>query len=191
MLASTNKNTPTYLNCQISWRLEEQLQKELRTTKFYKEEEVSNNDDDDAGDVVKHDEEEVIRFYKAQFDKNSNRTHAVPQALPVTSTNRNQVKRRIVRSEPKSPPEGKLGYEWFKDGEKISSSTSEENQLEGFTLFSNGTLKFQATNLTAGEYRCSAKYIDNEGKFTIGPIVSEATIVEIASEFPKDLLLRR
>lgn len=178
MLASTFKHTPTYLNCHVSVKIDEQLRQDLQTTKFYHDsnDESDHNEDEDDDENFEVDEEEVRRKYQEQYDQNQQRNKT--NSVPTASKNRENDKRRVARNARES-----LSFEWFRDGEKVASSSSGENQVGGLTLFPNGTLKFLGSNLTAGEYRCHAKYFDSSGKFTIGPIISQATVVEIASEF--------
>jgi hypothetical protein len=158
------------------------LQNDLATQRFYQDLiDDEEDDDDDELDERHRDEhdEEIQRMYKEQFEisrtQNEN-TNSIPPPITTSST----AKSRVIRS----PRDTTLFYEWFKDGEKVISSNADDNQivtLDGFTLLQNGTLKFQASNITTGEFRCKVKYIDK--KFVIGPIVSQATVVEIASKY--------
>ena len=187
LLASYLKNSPTYLNCQVSVKIDKALQTDLETRKFYQD---SNDDaddgDDDDGDENHQtfDDEEIRRLYQQQYEhtaKQMNKSNQIPETIPITPTNRKDKAKRAVRS-----IRDFLLYEWLRDGKSVIMSKVDESQaidLNGFTLFQNGTLKFQASNLTTGEYRCKAKYVDKMGKFIIGPIISTATVVEIPSEF--------
>lgn len=168
VLASTLKNTPTYLNCHVSLKLDEKIRKDLQITKFYhdsNEESVDNeNGDDDDESIIPVSPEEVQRLYRQQYQENMLKNKTIPN-VEIQS-----IKRRHKRSSPEL-----LSFEWFKNEELVVDFSK-----DGFTLFPNGTLKFQASNSTAGEYRCAAKH-SNE-KFTVGPIISQATVVEIASK---------
>lgn len=178
MLASTFKNTPTYLNCNVSLKVDKQLEQDLQATRFYHDTNDESEHDDEDGDGYVVDPEEVLRKYQEQYDHNQqkNKTILAPETIKITSKNHEHDKRRVVRN-----AQAPLSFEWFKDDEKVDTSKSEES----YTLFPNGTLRFQGSNLTAGEYRCHAKYSDDSRKFTIGPIISQATVVQIASEFHK------
>lgn len=92
-----------------------------------------------------------------------------------------------------------FSYEWLRDDETILSFSYSMNnktiKRNGYTLFSNGTIQFVPSRTTAGVYRCKASYTyiyeppkkskrrnenDEESKdFQIGPILSEATNVEV------------
>lgn len=166
-------------------KVDKTLQIDLETRRFYQD---SSDDSDDEDDVdenhEKVDEEEVRRLYQQQYEhtvKQMNKLNPIPETVSIPPSNKKT--RRAVRS-----IRDFLSYEWLRDGESVIRSKSDENtavNLNGFTLFQNGTLKFQASNLTTGLYRCKAKYVDKSGKFVIGPIISTATVVEIASEFYK------
>lgn len=183
VLASLLKNTPTYLNCHVSRNIDKSLQTDLGgAVTFYQEPSEGDDNDDDADET--HDkvsDEEVRRQYQLQFDSSQiQKNKSTSNPLPARPSN--DAKSRAARS-----VRDQLSFEWLRDGEKLISSTN-DNQvitLEGFTLFPNGTLKLQPTNLTSGEYRCKAKYVS--AKFVIGPIISTATVVEAPSEFRKCL----
>lgn len=126
----------------------------------------SESNDDDSDEV--HDDQEIKRLYNKQFQLTIQQYKKLNTPAPS--------KRRARRS-----IEGTYIYEWLKDGEVIVNSTNGLQNVNGYHLMSNGTLKFIPTNGTNGEYRCRAKY--ETDKFTLGPIISTATVVEIASKF--------
>lgn len=82
-------------------------------------------------------------------------------------------------------------YEWFRDDHSIFKLNSNDKEVrnEGFTGFSNGTIKFKPSKRIVGVYRCKAKFtfedeqtknVDDETynpKFDIGPILSYSTVV--------------
>lgn len=180
MLASLLKNTPTYLNCHVSRNIDKSLQTDLGAVTFYQE--PIDGDEVEEEVVETHDTEEVRRLYQLQFADSAQIQKNKSASSPIPARPSNDAKSRAARS-----VRDQLSFEWLRDGEKVISS-SNDNQvitLEGFTLFQNGTLKFQATNLTSGEYRCKAKFVS--AKFVIGPIISPATVVEAPSEFHKCL----
>lgn len=149
---------------------------------FYQEPSDGEDNDDDADEPpYKVSDEEVRRQYQLQFE-NTQIQKNKSTSNPIPTRPSNDAKSRAARN-----VRDQLFFEWLRDGEKLISS-SNDNQvitLEGFTLFPNGTLKIQTTNLTSGEYRCKAKYVGV--KFVIGPIISPATVVEAPSEFCKCL----
>lgn len=167
----------TYLNCHVTVKTDESLQNDLGK-KFYGKHLDDAEDDDDDDDVLA-DGEEVRKRYQEQYEHNM-RTMNKPKSISIPPTNTKDKKRRAARS-----IRDYFSYEWLRDHESIITSKGDESQainLNGFTLFKNGTLKFLASNLTTGEYRCKAKYVNNTGNFQIGPIISTSTIVETASE---------
>lgn len=187
LLASTLKNTPTYLNCHVSAKVDRNLQLDLETRKFYQEasDDVDDEEEDDPDENhTKITEEQIREMYQKQYVKQMNKSNPIPESIAVPPPSKvDKALRRTTRS-----PRDNILYEWLRDDETVISSKNDMNQiinLSAFTLFQNGTLKFQASNATAGEYRCLAKYIDKQGKFEIGPIMSQATVVEIASKFHK------
>lgn len=181
ILASTHKNTPIYLNCHVSVKLDVNLQNHLKTTKFYHD---PNDDGDDNEDdfITEIDKDEILRLYQEQYEKNlKNKTNPIPDAIKIPLENKNR--KRATRS-----VRDRISFEWFKDDKSFISSKTDDDQLinaAGVILFPNGTLKFQPNNLTSGEWRCKAQYFDKGNKFVIGPIISTATVVEIASKFYK------
>lgn len=185
LLASTQRNSPIYLNCHVSVKIDVNLQNHLKTTKFYHDPSDDDDDDDDDRDETHKeiDPVEVRRRYNEQYEKNlKNKTNQIPDAISIPSQSK-MSRRRETRS-----VRDRLSYEWLKDDEIVISSKTDDNQLinlGGVFLFPNGTLKFQPANLTSGEWRCKAKYFDKGNKFVIGPIISTATVVEIASKFHK------
>lgn len=179
VLASTLKNSPTYLNCRVSVTLDRNLQNDLTNQKFYHDPSATDDDDDDDDADMSvarsRDDEEVQKLYQQQYEntrKTQNRNASSPLLIPFP---KNATKTRRSARE-------NLLFEWLKDGERILATTDGSQSANGFTLLPNGTLKFQASNLTSGEYRCRVKYADKSGKFVIGPIMSQATVVDIASE---------
>jgi hypothetical protein len=96
-----------------------------------------------------------------------------------------QVHQRKLRS--KRETRDLITYEWLKDDNSIISFApsitlnSQSVMRNEFTLFANGTLKFQASRLTMGVYRCKAKFTEKNAKsareFDLGPIISHATAV--------------
>jgi hypothetical protein len=183
VLASSLKNTPTYLNCHVSVKVEKTLQINLQNRKFYDApEECADDDPDCDSDDDQLNQEEIHKLYQQQYEEKmslKNKTIPIPIQIQIPTLSGSKSRMKRSAREP-------LIFEWLKDGEKFISSNIEDNQivnLNGFTLLPNGTLKFQASNLTSGEYRCRARYIDDSKLFVIGPIISKATVVEIPSEF--------
>lgn len=177
LLTSNLKNTPTYLNCHVSVKVDQALQSDLPSRNFYDD---TDEGEDEGDEEERKRQQEVLKLYLLQYKhaaKQMNKSNSIPEAIPILPKNKKEKRRRGVRSVRDS-----LSYEWLKDDEPVIMSRSNESQvdLNGFTLFSNGTLKFQPSNSTKGEYRCKAKYI--EEKFTIGPIISTSTVVEVASK---------
>jgi len=243
LFPSTQKNTPTYLNCHVQLKIDSDLMKDLRTTKFYQDDGDENSDDDDDDDHdedVVHSEDDIRKLYEKQYKTHSKIKGESESGQAINATDKKRVVRGAYWNEPNDSLEadadeteeedsiiissvevqqlyrrqmqiqnskiqqrkdvakqrsrrslrGQLPktFEWFRDDEKVISLTNDGNpsiNLNEYTLFSNGTLKFQASNTTAGEYRCKAKHVDRDGKFVIGPIISQATVVEIASKFHK------
>ncbi|CAO1437229.1 unnamed protein product [Diamesa tonsa] len=68
---------------------------------------------------------------------------------------------------------GKVIHAWFRNGEQLLT-TDPSDDINGFKIFSNGTLKINSTNQTAGSYRCMAKH----SLYNIGAIISREVIVE-------------
>jgi hypothetical protein len=83
--------------------------------------------------------------------------------------------RAIKRSEKK--PQPNVEYTWFRNNEKLLTTSELQHQTNGFRLFSNGTLKILYTNHTAGSYRCLA----NETRYGVGIVLSRETTVDVAS----------
>ena len=71
---------------------------------------------------------------------------------------------------------GKVVHSWFRNGEQLLTDPSDD--MNGFKIFSNGTLKINSTNQTAGSYRCIAKH----SLYNIGAIISREVIVEKPGE---------
>lgn len=245
LFPSTQKNTPTYLNCHVQLKIDSDLMKDLRTTKFYQDDGDENSDDDDEEedlDGVIHNEDAIRELYEKQYKTHLKVKGESETQQPINATDKKRVVRRAYWNEPNDSLEadtdeteeedsiiissaevqqlyrrqmqiqnsriqqrkdvakqrgkrslrgGKplpITFEWFRDDDKVISLVNDGSpsiNLNEYTLFSNGTLKFQASNTTAGEYRCKAKHVDRDGKFVIGPIISQATVVEIASKFHK------
>lgn len=138
-----------------------------------------NGDADDVEEDEESDEaaevsyEQVLNHYRQQYQRQNN---SIAKRKTIPTRKGGKVRRKRSARSP-------FIYEWFKDDNSVVSSLHDDNPaINGFTLLPNGTLKFPATNLTAGEYRCRAKYVDEMAKFEIGPIVSMATVVELASK---------
>lgn len=180
VLASTLKNTPLYLNCHVSVEISKQLEEDLKIKPFYSVDEGEDEDDeDDDEDYGVRDDEVVKNFYNKQYESNLykiNQTKAFPMVKPRT-------KRDVVVSG--------LSFEWLRDKKTVISlnfTADKSANADGYTLFTNGTLKFQATNSTAGLYKCKVKYTkQGKTKIEIGPMISTSTFVDVASEFKKEL----
>lgn len=168
----------------MSVKVDKTLQNDLETTRFYQDinDDADDADDDDADETHETiDEETIRRLYQKQYEHTvkqmNNNSNTIPEVAPDPPSNDRKKRRRTARS-----IRNFFSYEWLRDDRSIIMLKSDENQainLNGFTLFPNGTLKFQASNLT-GEYRCKAKYVTT--RFAIGPILSTATIVEVPSK---------
>ncbi|CRL07227.1 CLUMA_CG020208, isoform A [Clunio marinus] len=186
MVANSNSFIPTYLNCHVTVKIDDSLQKDFNTQRFYQD----PNDGDDGEDDYSgtRNAEEIIRLYQKQFDssrKKQNKANLTSLPVPTTPTKRDLGK-RLKRSLHEN-----LSFEWFRDDIKIISLTSNESSIlydKEYSLYPNGTLKFEASNSTSGEYRCKAKYVDAEKKYVIGPIVSLATVVETANLYDVEFL---
>lgn len=185
VLASTLKNTPTYLNCHVSMKVDQRVAGELGRSdigKFYNDQIENSDDDDDEDDVDDHpvaSADEVRRYYDKQYEitlNHRNQSNVIP-APPV--------KPRTKRS----AADTGLSYEWRRNDKTVIALSLGDNKpvnLDGFTLYNNGTLKFQASNTTIGEYRCKVKYTGKQARsYVIGPMISKATVVEVASELNK------
>lgn len=179
IIASNVPKYPTYLNCHVAVKIDKVLRAHLLSSKFYQDPSEADDDEDDKDDdnVPKPTDEEVRRHYQLQKEQQANKS--IPQSN-LLSTIRKGGRLRATRS-----LLGLLVYEWFKDDESLISSSTDNKIINpnGLSLFKNGTLKLQLTDSIAGEYRCQAKYIDDSKKFEIGPILSTATVVEVASKF--------
>lgn len=192
MLATSFKNTPTYLNCHVAVEIEANLRKDL-TSKFYDEPIDPEEDDEDEESVPKSDPKTVEEEYRKQYEMTRqlmNDTNSIPLQIEAPAKqphddadDEEEDEDEKLRS--KRSVREFFSYEWLRDGLVVASSKLGDNQ--GFTLLANGTLKFQASNLTTGEYRCNVSYVV-EKRFTIGPIISRATVVEVASECKASLM---
>jgi hypothetical protein len=181
VLASTLKNTPTYLNCHVYVKVDLRVATDLGKAnigKFYNDqnENVEDDVDDDDEDHAELDEEEVRKYYEKQYENNlhqRNQTNVIPAPPAKPRTKR-------------SAADTGLSFEWLRDDKKVIAlglGDTKTVNLDGYTLYTNGTLKFQATNTTSGEYRCKVNYTGKQARsFVIGPMISRATIVEVASE---------
>lgn len=190
MLASNAiKTPPTYLNCHVSLNVDPELESDLRKPNFYNDPEKNDADPDDDEEEEKPNQEDIAKLYYKQLEEQKsflstqkNRTGA---ALP------NPL---LARKRSKRSPQDVLTTEWSRDGSVfIATNKTEKKPISenGFTLYPNGTLRFQGSNTTAGEYRCTVKYTASGGKFSIGPIVSQATVVEAACKQLLKLLIVR
>ena len=216
LLASTFKNTPTYLNCHVSVNVSDRLELDLGNVNFYYEQDEEDDEDDDEDEnhpVL--DEAEVKRMYDLQykkFDKSQQNNSALVTPSPSYRSRRNEdedidedegpdkdethklyqqqfdnFKKPRKKREIASP----LSFEWFKEDKSVIVLEAGETKNvfnDIYTLYPNGTLKFQASNLTSGEYRCKATFnrkalAKSKKGFVIGPIISQPTVVEIASKF--------
>lgn len=191
VLATTFKSTPTYLNCHVSVKIEAILRADLMKSNFYHEPpEPDDDEEEEVGETV--DQQTVDDYYRKQYQQTIiqlNDTNKIPSQIAAPSTKHEEEedeeeeddeddKSRSRRSVRES-----LSFEWLKDGLVVASSGVGDNQVvnrNGYALFPNGTLRFLPSNLTAGEYRCNVSYV--EKRFTIGPILSPATVVEMASK---------
>ena len=80
----------------------------------------------------------------------------------------------------RSTDNSKLIYSWLRDGELLlSTSVEPAEELNGFKLFSNGTLKIKMSNQTAGHYRCLVKH----SMYNIGTIITRDVVVEEPGKF--------
>jgi hypothetical protein len=189
VLASTLKNTPTYLNCYVSMKVVARVANDLGTAsigKFYNDQSdnVEDDDDDDENDDdhPEASEADVRRYYEKQYENNlqqRNQSNVIP-APPVKP----RTKRSAV--------ETGLSFEWLRNDKTVISLSLGDNKavnVDGYTLFVNGTLKFQASNTSTGEYRCKVKYTEKRARsFVIGPMISRATIVDVAGKFLNNFL---
>lgn len=139
-----------------------------------------DDEEEDELDAPVVSDDIVRRMYQLQSQQRFNKSIKIDEILSNPSKLRNG--RRRSKRDAREP----LLFEWFRDGEKVISTKSDDKPIinpGGLTLFSNGTLMFLASNSTAGEYRCQAKYLGQKEDFVIGPIVSTATVVEAARKF--------
>lgn len=191
VLATTFKNTPTYLNCHVSVKIEAILRSDLRNNNFYHEPpEPDDDEEEEVGETV--DQQTVDDYYRKQYQQTiiqMNDPNKIPPQTPVPPTKQDEEEDEEEeddeddKSRSKRSTRGSLAFEWLKDGLVVASSGVGENQVvnrNGYALFPNGTLRFLPSNLTTGEYRCNVSYV--EERFTIGPILSPATVVEMASK---------
>lgn len=186
VLASTVKNSPTYLNCHVSKKIDAAIRNDLDRlwTSFYHEpplpqESMTNPDPDqdyfDEPDIVT--QEEIQKQYRKQYEDNQKKLNSMlssNNSVDIAPTLPSRVRRSVSET---------MFFEWLRNDEIVISSNGSRVLVNNeYTLFANGTLKFQAVaNLTTGEYRCHAGF--KTEKFVIGPMVSTATVVEIACEY--------
>lgn len=126
----------------------------------------------DEDKTHKYTSQEVRSHYKLQ--KNNNRK--------LTSKHKKSAKKSRAK---RSINAYELIYEWYKNDEKIiglGTYDSTNQQSNGYTLFQNGTLRFQTTNQTTGEYRCKVKLVPESQKYELGYIISKRTVVEEPSK---------
>jgi hypothetical protein len=125
------------------------------------------------------DTQEVKRLYEQQLIDQQKSLSDYQKNKTLSSTPPKQKRSKRSTNEV-------ITIEWYRDGTKIIETNKTEKKPisdNGFALYSNGTLRFQGSNATTGEYRCKAKftaYDDSKAKFSIGPILSQATVVEAA-----------
>lgn len=184
ILASTVKSAQTYLNCDVAVKIAPAWKKHLSSGYNFYREKLEDDDDEDEDLPDENNDEIVKKMYQMQSLQQHNKSIKIDHEILSNPKVRNG-KRRIKR-DAREP----LLFEWFRDGEKVISTKNDDKPIinpSGLSLFANGTLMFQASNATAGEYRCQAKYLDPSQKFVIGPIVSTATVVEAARKFPSDI----
>lgn len=185
VLATTSKNTPTYLNCHVSMNITDQFEEDFKKATFYninKPEDVNETDDEDFDDQDgSRNEAEVLEKYNKQYENNLHKRNQTSYVIPPLQP---RTKRDVAASG--------LSFEWLHDDKSVITLGFNTNKIvnsDGFTLFPNGTLKFQATNTTGGEYRCKVKYTKSgKSHFEIGPMISRATLVEVASKFEVALM---
>ena len=153
-------------------------------TKFNNDEEVFNNgqknDDEEEEDdeiLPETDPDEIKKQYIEQlnaqkiaesFKKDNEETDD-----GGTFIDRSRVRRSTDNSV-------QLIYSWLRDGELLlSTSVEPSEELNGFKLFSNGTLKIKMSNQTAGHYRCLVKH----SMYNIGTIITREVVVEEPGKF--------
>jgi polyribonucleotide nucleotidyltransferase len=193
IVASALKNSPTFLHCEVTTAVDDGLANDLKERQFYNFDNDDNDDDrDDDDDDDKHyDPEEVKKYYQQQKQQhNKENANHRPDLMNTNlvqlqkRNNKNPIDNNIRRLR-RAAVRFSISYEWLRNDNSfisINGSSQATASTEGFTLFSNGTLKFQVTNATGGVYRCRATYRNQEFNFDIGPIVSTASNVELACE---------
>ena len=81
---------------------------------------------------------------------------------------------------------GRVIYAWIRNGDQLlTTGTDSYDDINGFKIFPNGTLKIKMTNQTAGSYRCIAKH----SLYNIGAIISKEVTVEEPGKLFKSLLM--
>lgn len=178
VLASTTKNTPIYLNCHVLLNVTDQFEEDFKKTAFYNIKKVDdpdeNDEEEDDDETGSRDDDEVRKYYNKQYENNVHKTNQKTNVQPPKP----RTKRDVAASG--------LSFEWQRDGISVITiglNTDKTVAVDGFTLFPNGTLKFQPSNATDGDYRCKVKYTKRgKSHIDIGPMISRATRVEVASE---------
>ena len=163
----------------------DQFEEDFKKATFYninKPEDAAETDDDDFEDQNgSRNDEEVLKYYNKQYENHLHKRNQTSNFIPPL---KHRTKRDVAASG--------LSFEWLLDDKSVITLGLNTNKVvnsDGFTLFPNGTLKFQATNTTGGEYRCKVKYTKSgKSHFEIGPMISRATLVEVASKFEVSLM---
>lgn len=136
------------------------------------------DDDDDEDDTLPEvDPEEIKKQYLEQLN-----AQKLAESLKKdneetddggTFFDRSRVRRSIDNSV-------NLIYSWLRDGELLlSTSVEPSEELNGFKLFSNGTLRIKMSDQTAGHYRCLVKH----SMYNIGTIITREVVVEEPGKF--------
>lgn len=214
-ITADSKNNPSiYLHCQVTAQINNEIKKDLiKNRNFY----LQSLDDESDDNSTHYSDDEVKKFYDAQTKKFNKPVSVNSQwdkeklykaVKPTRNNNRQNIKTNDSDDEDgddyeekpevqgvkyrtkRQAREPQFSYEWLRDGNTIFKSNKEVRR-DGFTSFTNGTIKFKASKRTVGVYRCKAKFtyedevnIKNGEEdaynptLDIGPILSNATVVE-------------
>ncbi|KAG5672256.1 hypothetical protein PVAND_002397 [Polypedilum vanderplanki] len=190
--ASALKNSHIYLHCNVSADVDESLTKDLSEKQIYA---TDIDEEEDEDENSNYDPIEVKKLYQKQNkdynkEKINNNDLSDLNISNLQLQNRNNNKNGFmyynsIRRSRREASHEVILYEWLRnDNSNIFISINDSNQVinhNGYLLFPNGTLKFQVTNLTTGVYRCQATFVNNQHDFDIGPIVSTASNVQLAT----------
>ncbi|CAO1436821.1 unnamed protein product [Diamesa serratosioi] len=170
---------PVFLNCLAVL--------DARDQNFLEDHSITNTNENQDGDLVDDEtdeyEEEVLDSNQEDVEEIKKRyleqlSNQLSQRISdsgdeeddtnVSLFGRSRTKRNINRL-------GFIVYTWIRDGEHLlTTATDPSEDINGFKIFTNGTLKIKMTNQTAGSYRCAAKH----SLYNIGAIISREAIVE-------------